>query len=284
MKVLVTGATGNVGQAVVQHLIECKVPLRATTSKPVQNGCNKDSIEWVSFDFNQRHTFQEALQDVNVVVLVRPPHMGDAKAFKPFIQAMKEASIELVIFLSLMGIESNPQAPHFTIERLLRESGMNTCMVRPGFFMQNLTGVHLQEILEEDCIFIPAKMSRCSFVDAEDVGIAIATIASQPASHLNTHYTLTGSESLNYCEVAEKLTCILGRKISYKSPNGFHYFMHMWVKRKLSVTYILVTIMLYFITQKGISEAVTNDFEQLPQQRPRTIEAFFSAHQKRFAN
>ena len=52
-------------------------------------------------------------------------------------------------FLSVQGAESNPIVPHHRIERAICDLGLPYTLLRPSFFMQNLTTTHLPEIRDE---------------------------------------------------------------------------------------------------------------------------------------
>lgn len=105
---------------------------------------------------------------MNRVFLIRPPHFGKPEDLYRFIDAMKDHKIELVSFLSLMGVEKNTIPPHHKIEKYLETSGIPLAHIRPEFFMQNISGVHSAEIREMDLLFVPAGNSKTSFIDAED--------------------------------------------------------------------------------------------------------------------
>lgn len=75
--------------------------------------------------------------------------------------------------------------------------------IRPGFFMQNVSGIHAVEIKEKGEIFIPAGRSKTSFIDAADISLSIPTLLHEPEKYKNTAHTITGSESLDYYQIAE---------------------------------------------------------------------------------
>ncbi|MCX7772726.1 MAG: NAD(P)H-binding protein, partial [Clostridia bacterium] len=102
MKILVTGATGNVGQFVVQSLVSLGEQVKAagTDVAKLNSTFKNPSIECVRFDFTLEETFSEALSDVDRVFLMRPPHLGKPEDLRPFIEAMGKCGIKLVSFLS----------------------------------------------------------------------------------------------------------------------------------------------------------------------------------------
>ncbi len=275
-KILVTGATGNVGKHVIASLLDMgETVLAGIVTMSEHKIVEVDRrAECVLFDFMDEATFRSALDDVDRVFLMRPPHLGKPEDLRPFIGAMKESNIKLVSFLSLMGVENNPIPPHHKIEKYIEGADIPYAHVRPGFFMQNLTGIHLNEIQDKGEIFIPAGKSKCSFIDAQDIGHAVAVLLANPDKYRNTAHTITGSESLDYYQISEILTKILGRKIVYKHPSILAYRRHMIDVRGIDKGYVNVTIMLYLMTRLGTAKKITDDFEKLTGKQPRTFDTF----------
>ncbi|CQR47311.1 NAD(P)H azoreductase [Paraliobacillus sp. PM-2] len=279
MKVLVTGASGNVGQYVTKALIEKgdQVVVAGTNLQKLA-GMFNDKVDFALLDFTNIDTFNNALKNVDRVFLMRPPHLGKPEDMYPFIDAMKDHDIQLVSFLSLMGIESNPIPPHYKIEKYIEASGIPFAHVRPGFFMQNLSGIHSVEIKNKNEVFVPAGNSKTSFIDAKDIGLAIATILNNPKTHKNTAHTITGGQALNYHQIATILSKITERQIVYNKPGFLKYRKHYIKNRGLPKAYVNVTIALYFMTRIGTARKVTDDFVTLTGKKTRTFEEFAIEH------
>lgn len=275
MKVLVTGASGNVGSYVVKELLNMgEKVVAATTNLEKTNKFFDNKVEAVYFDFTNKSTFENALKDVDRVFLMRPPHLGKPEDLYPFINAMKVCNIKLVSFLSLMGVEKNTIPPHHKIEKYIEKLQIPYAHVRPGFFMQNLSGVHSVEIREKDEIFVPVGKSKTSFIDAADIGLATAILLHNPEKYKNTAHTITGPEGLDYFQVADVLSRVVGRKITYAKPGFLNYRNYYIKKRKLDKAYVNVTVALYFMTRMGTAKEVTNGFYELTGRTPRTLEEF----------
>lgn len=275
MKILVTGASGNVGSFVIKALLEMgETVVAAGTDSHKLRGLFDSVVEVVSFDFTDPSTYDAALSQVDRIFLMRPPHLGKPEDLYPFLEKVKEYPIQLLSFLSLMGIENNKIPPHYKIEKYIEQLEIPFSHIRPGFFMQNISGIHAEEIRDRDMIFVPAGKSKTSFIDAADIGLAIATVLHTPKKHQNTAYTITGSEALDYFAVAEILSAVTGRKIQYAKP-GFLKYRRDYIKRRgLDPGYVNVTVALYLMTRLGTAQAVTDDFYELTGRKPRTFLEF----------
>lgn len=283
MKVLVTGTSGNVGSYVVKELMNMgEKVVAATTNIQKINNLFENQVEPIFFDFTNKSTYDRALENVDRVFLMRPPHLGKPEDLYPFIDAMKAHDIKLVSFLSLMGVENNTIPPHHKIEKYIEKLQLPYAHVRPGFFMQNLSGVHSVEIKEKNEIFVPAGKSKTSFVDAADIGLTTAILLHNPEKYKNTAHTITGPEALDYFQVAEILSSVVGRKITYAKPGYLKYRRCYIKKRGLDKAYVNVTVALYFMTRMGTAKAVTNDFYELTGRNPRTLAEFAKDNMKYF--
>lgn len=283
MKVLVTGASGNVGSYVVNELVKMGEGVAAAGTDIQKLGrMFQNQVEPVYFDFTDKNTFDKALENVDRVFLMRPPHLGKPEDLYPFINAMKANNIKLISFLSLMGVENNTIPPHHKIEKYIEKAGIPYAHVRPGFFMQNLSGVHAVEIKEKNEIFVPAGKSKTSFIDAADIGLATAVLLHNPEKYKNTAHTITGPEALDYYQVAEILSRVTGKRIIYAKPGYLRYRSYYIKKRGLDQGYVNVTVALYFMTRMGTAKEVTNGFLELTGRSPRTLEEFARDNLKYF--
>lgn len=275
MKILVTGASGNVGGYVIEELLKLgEEVVAAGTDIEKLKKMFGDRVATVAFDFTRPETFEEALVGIDRIFLMRPPHLGKPEDLYPFIEAAQKYPIQLISFLSLMGIEKNTIPPHYKIEKFIENAGLPFAHIRPGFFMQNISGVHALEIREKNMIFVPAGNSKTSFIDAADIGLAIATILHTPENYKNTAHTITGPEALDYYQIADILSKLAHRKITYAKPSLLKYRSVYIKHRKLDKGYVNVTVMLYIMTRLGTAKAVTDEFFKLTGKQPRTFEQF----------
>jgi uncharacterized protein YbjT (DUF2867 family) len=275
MKILVTGASGNVGSYVVKELIKMGEEVIAAGTDIIKLKAKfGDKLEAVHLDLTKQQTFDKALKGVDRIFLMRPPHLGKPEDLYPFIDAALKHNIKLIAFLSLMGVENNTIPPHHKIEKYIEKKGIPFAHIRPGFFMQNVSGIHSNEIKAQGKIFVPAGKSKTSFIDTADIGLAVATVLHEAEKYKNTAHTLTGPEALDYYQVANILSKVTGRKIIYDKPGFLNYRSYYINNRGLDKKYVNVTVALYFMTRMGTAKDVTDDFYKLTGKQPRTFETF----------
>jgi len=278
-KILVTGALGNVGTEVVKHLQETGLPFRAAdrdvTRLRERFGAD---VETVTFDFTRKETYGPAFDGVEKMFLMRPPQISNIQRdMVPALAAAKAAGVRQVAFLSLIGIERTKFVPHYRVETYLRASGQAWTFLRCSFFMQNLNTTHRAEIRDRDEIFVPVGSARTSFIDVRDIA-AVAAVALSESGHAGQAYDLMGSEALDYWQVAEVMSQILARKITYRNPDPVA-FLATHVRRGTPLMFALVMTGLYLSTRNGMAERVTGEVERLTGRKPITFAQYVRDYQ-----
>lgn len=276
-KILLTGISGNVGSAVVDYLKSENIRFLAGVRNIEKSKQKDNTIDYIHLNFQDNSTYETALKGIEKVFLVRPPELTDVKViFKPFIQKCKEAGVVQIVFLSLLGAEKNPFPPHHKIEKAILASGIPYTFIRPSFFMQNLSTTHAKDIKERNDLFIPSGSAKISFIDTRDIGeISARTLVEE--GHGNKAYAITGATAITYFKVADSMTRILGRKITYSNPGLFKFRKDM-IDRGVKSEFATVMMVLYLTTKLGMANHVTNTAEILLKRKPRTIEDFIKDH------
>ncbi len=274
-RIVVTGATGTVGRAVVRALAQRGVPARAAVRRPEQFAIA--GVPAVAFDFTEPATYEAAFRDATKLFLVRPPAITAVwRSIFPALQAAQNAGVQHVVLLSLLGAEQNPLVPHRWIEWYLQSLDMDWTFLRPSFFMQNLSTTHRAEIRDRSEIFVPAGDGRTSFIDARDVAAVAVRTLTEPG-HANTAYALTGAEALTYGEVAHILSDVLDRPIRYRDPSVLAF-----IRRHLGeqpAGFVLVMAGIYLTARLGCTARITPDAQRLLDRPPTSFRQFAEDHQ-----
>lgn len=269
MKILITGATGNVGKATLQYL-KTKDDLEVFRATQLSN-TNQGELY---FDFDNIPATGKSLNGIDVLFLLRPPNLSNTqKYFAPLIDECIKNKIKHIVFLSVQGADKSSIIPHHKIEKLIVKSGILYTFIRPSYFMQNLTTTLREDIVNDQRIFLPAGKAKFLWVDVNDIGAAIAQVLINFSSHKNQIYTITGSQLFSFMQVAELLTKNLKTVITYKSPSLLEFFLHK-KKNGSKVAYIFVMMLLHYIARFEKEPMVSGDYTRLTKSNPNTLDNF----------
>ena len=137
--ILVTGATGQLGNAVVEALVGRGLNVRAATRKTTRIKWT-DQVQPVVFDYEDQGLHKAALDNISAVFLIAPPLDSQAPAkLIPFIDKAKEMGVGHVVFTSALKADSDEKNPLRIIEQHLMKSGLDYTILRPNFFMENFS-------------------------------------------------------------------------------------------------------------------------------------------------
>ncbi len=281
--VLVTGALGNVGGAVTSRLLASGTPTKAVDLDPAAVAARYPQAQAARFDFTDPSTWS-VFDGIRVMFLMRPPALSNIRRdMVPALEAARAAGVEHVVLLSLQGAEHNRVVPHAKIEAWLRGSGLAWTFVRPSFFMENLSGTHVSDIRDRDCLMVPAGTGSTSFVAADDVAeVAVAALLA-PTAHHNAAWTPTGPQALTYEQVCTVLTDVLGRPIRYGRPGALRYLLHATRTLHMPLPMALVTVAIYSAARLGKADGVTDDVLAVTGHEPQRLEEWAQQHRQVWA-
>ncbi len=216
-KILVIGATGRVGSELVKLLTQNGKDVRTATRNPLTASSKfPNMVEVIEFDYEKPQTFATALAGVEKIFLtVHPGDNHSDKAAMPLIDAAKKADVQHIVDLTAMGVEQDDTFMLRILEKYIEKSGISYTHLRPNWFMQNLNfGPMFADIKTTGALHLPAADAKISFIDVRDIAAVGFTVLTKP-HHEGRAYTLTGKESLNYFQVLEKISRVVGKEISY---------------------------------------------------------------------
>jgi uncharacterized protein YbjT (DUF2867 family) len=278
-RILVTGATGNIGSEVIHYL--SKLDSEVETVAAVRN-VDKGKIKFAEypnlsfrqFDFENTATFKSAFNKVDILFLLRPPHISKVDIFfRPLLNSAKKNGIKNLVFLSVQGAEKNRVIPHNKIEHLIVEFGFNYIFVRPSYFMQNLTTTLLSEILNNKSITLPSGNAKFNWIDTKNIGEASAHLLSNFDNYQKKSFEITGTENKNFREVSRLITEIIGEKIRYNSINPISFYIK---KRKEDIEsgFAMVMAIIHFLPRFQSEPQISKNYQLLTGKVPTTLRDF----------
>src|SRR6202162_3649903 len=214
--ILITGASGNVGREVVKQSLAVGLKIRATFHSPAVAAQAPAGLEGVVMDYAKPETIRPALQGVEKIFLVGPP-VRELPAWEVnFVTEVRAngGKHHIVKLSALGGRESMFPNGHRDSEENIESSGLPYTFLRPNGFMQNLVNYNAGTIGSENAFYGCQGSGAVSMIDIRDIA-AVAVIVLAATGHEGKSYALTGGEALTNDQVAEKISQVAGRKISY---------------------------------------------------------------------
>jgi uncharacterized protein YbjT (DUF2867 family) len=270
-KILITGATGTIGKALVQQLLALNADFVAGTRDFGKAKSTLDISEdaWVKFDFTDIQSFDKATQNVDRVFVLGPPlTLNLEQILIPFIEYLKEKGINRIVYLSAFGNESlgGDLAFHRIMENYLKESQLDFTILQPSFFAQNFKNYEYQNLMERGITFNVAGDGKVGFVDAEDVAKVAAKVLTEEG-HSGKTYQLTGPELLSYYDAANILMEVLNKEIVYPNPSEEAY--RGALKAGGAPDFIAdYMIPVYGMIKNGSVGRLTKDIEEVTGEKP----------------
>jgi uncharacterized protein YbjT (DUF2867 family) len=216
--ILITGASGNAGGAVLREVLKIGNGVRAMVRSKEESAKVPQGATAVIADFADKPSLRRALEGVDTVYLVCSPVRELVELESSMIDACREAGLKHVVLNSALGAgEFAKSFPswHRKVEDKLKGSGMAYTILRPNGFMQNLIAYFAPSIRAQGAFYQSTGDAKISHLDLRDIAAAAARILRSPSQHAGKIYELNGPEPLSYAEVAEKISKATGRKVQY---------------------------------------------------------------------
>lgn len=211
MTILVTGARGKIGQAIVDRLHSAGHTLRAASATPAELTVPA-GVEVAELVLNRPETFESALRGVRQVFLYPQPD-----GIQELIKAAEAAGVELVVLLSSSSVlgpdaDNDPLASHsLTVERALTASSLGCTFLRPGAFASNALGwaYFIGSGAPVQLAYPDAHIAPIHPEDIADIAVEALTGSALTGRSI----TLTGAESLTFREQLATLADTVGAEI-----------------------------------------------------------------------
>ena len=215
--ILVTGAAGKTGRAVVEALVARGHPVRALVFREQQVSSLPLSPEHVFVgDLRDIPTVTAAMHGTSSVYLICPNmHPDEQSMGRVAIDAASAAGVDRFVYHSVL-LPRVEEMPHHWQKHLVEEelgrSGLDYAILRPCAYMQNLLP-RWREIMKGGEYAVPYPVAtRLSLVDLRDVAESAWRVLADPGLE-GRLFDLCGPEALSQAEVAAVLSEQLGVKV-----------------------------------------------------------------------
>ena len=219
---LITGATGQLGSAVVNQLIARQAQGFAIFARDAAKAqrYTDQGIAIRQGDFDQPDTLADAFAGVQKLLLISSRSMDRATQQKKVVDAAVQAGVQHIVYtgLAVQDITTSHvrdlMQSHFDTEDHIRASG-----VAYTFLRNTMYGDALPEIIgpqwTQNGIQLPGGNGKVPYALRRELGEATANLLLQDGHAMQT-YDITGNQAYSYADVAAALSAITGQSLPYQ--------------------------------------------------------------------
>jgi len=238
--ILVTGATGTVGGALMQALSDSAGQGRITLTGAARSDKSAKKLRGqgfvpVEFDFDRPETLRPALRGVTAVFLATGYSVDMLVQSKRLLDATRAEGVAHVVHLGAHAPSDTPHAHfawHQLIERAIEGMGFGWTHLHPNFFMDTVWQAFRHR---PDRLVHFVGDSHVSWIAAEDIAAVAACALMDPQRHAGQAYGLA-SERLSFSDLAKVLGTVTGRSVRY-APRPASDLLPILLKQGMEPTY-----------------------------------------------
>ncbi|MNK22322.1 Quinone oxidoreductase 2 [compost metagenome] len=284
--ILITGATGHLGKATIDHLLS-KGADKSTISALVRDEAKaaplKDlGIKLLKGDFNDYQSLVLAFEGIDTLFFVSSSDILNRQVqHENVVNAAKKAGIGRIIFTSVTRKrEDGSSAIAFLLssmlstEKMIKEGGFDYTILKNPLYADVLPMFLGYDVLDTG-VFLPAGEGKASFTLREDLAEASAAVL-LGGGHDGKEYLLASEENLSFSDVAAVLSQISERPVPYQSPSADLYRQTL-IQAGVPEEQIGGLSMFLEAINQGEFETEHTDLPFLLGRRPTTLKSFLAS-------
>lgn len=277
---VITGATGELGQLVVQHLLQ-KVPASqiAVSVRNVEKATALFAgrgIEVRYGDYDDPSSLEKSFAGASKLLLISTPQDDSVARIRKHVDAIeiaKKVGVKHLIYTSFAAIDKGAFPPlgnvHLATEYTLHASGLSTTILRNAFYQEAFVNESLRSFVDHGVIVTSAGAGEINTVERNDLALAAATVLAEEG-HENKIYELASSETWSYNELANILTDISGTNVTHQSMSDSEA-LKLMVESGIPEGVAHFQVALYNSIANGNEGNTSRDLEKLIGRKPVSI-------------
>jgi NAD(P)H dehydrogenase (quinone) len=230
--ILVTGATGQYGTKVLEHLLtkDIEAPRISALVRDAAKGqhLQDQGIELRVGNYADVDSLVRALQGVDTLLLVSSNDRGAVENRTAHhlnvIQAAKTAQVKHLVYTSFVtkpAFQNSAIAgfltSHAQTEQAIKDSGLTYTILQNGIYLEMIPIFAGAQVAETGVILFPAQAGKANWVLRAELAEAAAHVLTTQG-HENKTYVLVNTEATSFQDIAQDLSEHLGKDIRYQSP------------------------------------------------------------------
>jgi NAD(P)H dehydrogenase (quinone) len=227
-KILVTGATGNLGREVVNELLSkvnpSEISAMVRDTGKAEN-LKAKGINIIKGDYTDYQSLVDAFKGVDKLYFVSSSDvMNRFTQHENVVKAAVEAKVGHIFYTSAQRKSEDGTSPigivgdaHWMTDKLIKESGLTYTILKHALYTDILPMFMGDKVLETG-IFLPAGDGKVSFATRKDMAVA-ASILLTTEGHENKVYEISGETAYSFTDIANILSELSGKIVSYHAPS-----------------------------------------------------------------
>ncbi len=282
-KILVTGATGGLGSAVVNFLLEktaaSNISVLVRDAAKVET-LKEKGVNIVVGDYSDIDSLIAAFQGIDKLYFVSGSDVQHRLAQQEnVVKAAVAAGVKHVIYTSFQRKNETETSPivfvaksHIQTEEWLKASGLNYTILKHTLYADILPLFIGGQVLETGVIYQPAGDGKTAFALRTDMAEAGANILTSEG-HENKIYEITGAKTYSYQDIAAIISSITGKQIVYVSPS-VEEFSKTLTEAGVPAEYIGLFAGFSGAIKEGEFDEVSTDLATLLGRTPTSLETY----------
>ena len=267
MKIAITGATGQLGNLVIEQLLQLTAAQNIVALVRKIDKAEHFKVQGIEpreFDYDRPETLVPALSGVDKLLLISANEIGRrTPQHQAVIDAAKVAGVPYLAYTSLLRADTSPLGlaqEHRETEKLIQDSGITYTFLRNNWYSENyLAGV--AHTIEIGTLFGAAQDGRISSASRIDYAEAAAKVLTS-TGHENKTYELAGSESFSLSDLATFIGQAVNKDIIYQNLSAEEYTQGL-TQAGLPAGLVDVIVDADIQTIQGAMYSDSKDLEQL---------------------
>ena len=274
-KILVTGATGHLGSAVIETFLK-QIPSNQisilTRKEDKQADFQANGFNAFLGSYENTEALEKAMQGIDKVLLISSGDQGDRmQEHKNVIDAARKSGVKHVAYTSRCltdrkTLVNQLMAEHFETEDYIINSGLEYTFFRNILYMDAIPQFIGGTSALEKGIFLPAGEGKVSFALRSEMGEAMANVLLNTSGE-NKVYNFTGSTTYSFYDVAAALTQLTGKEVKY-NPIETATFEVLMTQRNIPEPVIKKIVDFITDIRNNQEAAVYDDLESLLGRKP----------------
>lgn len=282
---LITGATGQLGSATVNYLLNNNVPA-SEIAVLVRDEAKAEELKNKGVNirignYTDYSSLLAAMKGIDKVLLISSNDMNDRSGqHKNVVAAAKEAGARYIVYTSFERVNETETSPIFFIanshvetEKAIKESGLAYTILRNTLYA-DIIPMFVGDAVQQQAVVLPAGTAKTSFATRDNMAEAIANILSSEG-HEQKEYSITNAEAYSMQDIADTISNITNTPIKYVSPSTEEYVNGAIANGAPEEIAQMVAGFSAAIAQ-GEFEHTSNQLEQLLGRKPTTLSEYLT--------